>query len=67
MRTLIDINDELMNDLLKAANTATKKDAIVLAIKTYLDLKRREKLAALIGRYEFGSSASDLEAMRNDE
>ena len=66
MRTLIDIQDDLMDDLLKAANTTVKKEAIVLAIKTFLDVRRREKLASLIGNFEFGYSARELEEMRKD-
>ena len=48
MRTLIDIQDDLMNELLKEANTTVKKEAIIIAIKTFLDVKRREKLASLM-------------------
>lgn len=66
MKTLIDIQDDLMNDLLKEANTSVKKEAIVLAIKTFLDVRRREKLASLIGNYEFGYSTKELEEMRQD-
>lgn len=66
MKTLIDIQDDLMNDLLKEANTTVKKEAIVLAIKTFLDVRRREKLASLIGNYEFGYSTKELEEMRKD-
>jgi len=66
MRTLIDIQDDLMDDLLKEANTTVKKEAILLAIKTFLDVKRREKLAALIGNYEFGYSLRELEEMRSN-
>ena len=66
MRTLIDIQDELMNDLLKEAKTTVKKEAVLLAIKTFLDVKRREKLASLIGNYEFGYSLKELEGMRRD-
>jgi len=66
MRTLIDIQDELMNDLLKEAKTTVKKEAVLLAIKTFLDVKRREKLASLIGNYEFGYSLKELEEMRRD-
>ena len=65
MKTLIDIQDDLMSELLKAANTKVKKEAVILAIKTFLDIKRREKLASLIGDYEFGYSLKDLEEMRN--
>ena len=58
MRTLIDIPDNLMNQLLK--------EAVTLAIKTFIDVKRREKLAALIGNYDFGYSLKELERMRSD-
>jgi Arc/MetJ family transcription regulator len=66
MRTIIDIQDDLMEDLLKEANTTVKKEAILLAIRTFLDIKRREKLAALIRNYEFGYSSRELEEMRSD-
>lgn len=54
MKTLIDIQEDLLEDLLKEAQTSVKKDAIVLAIKTFLDVRRREKLSDLIGNYDFG-------------
>lgn len=66
MRTLIDIQDDLLEDLLKESGTTVKKEAIILAIKTFLDVRRREKLAALIGNYDFGYSLKDLEEMRKD-
>lgn len=66
MRTLIDIQDDLMEELLKEANTGVKKEAIILAIKTFLDVRRREKLASLMGNYEFGYSLEELEEMRKD-
>lgn len=66
MRTLLDIDDNLMNDLLKEANTGVKKKAIILAIKTYLNVKRREKLVSLIGNFEFGYTLEELEKMRKD-
>ena len=66
MRTLIDIQDDLMNKLLKEAETGVKKEAVTLAIKTFIDVKRREKLSALIGNYDFGYSLKELERMRSD-
>jgi len=66
MRTLIDIQEDLIEELLKQSGTTVKKDAIILAIKTFLDVKRREKLASLIGNYDFGYSIKDLEEMRKD-
>lgn len=66
MRTLIDIQDDLMTELLKQTNTTVKKDAVILAIKTFLEIKRREKLASLIGNYQFGYTLKELKEMRND-
>jgi Arc/MetJ family transcription regulator len=67
MRTLIDIDGELMEDLLEETKAKTKKEAVVTAIKTYLNLKRREKLASLIGNYDYGYTVQELEKMRADD
>ena len=67
MRTLIDIQEHLMKDLLKETNAKTKKEAIITAIETYLNLKRREKLASLIGNYDYGATVEELERMRVDD
>ena len=66
MKTLIDIQDDLMQELLKEADTSVKKEAIVLAIKTFLDVRRRERLASLLGNYDFGYTQKDLEEMQRD-
>jgi len=67
MRTLVDIEGKLIEDLLEETKAKTKKEAIVTAIKTYLNLKRREKLASLIGNYNYGGSMEELERMRADD
>jgi len=66
MKTLLDIDDALMAKLMDTAGTKTKKEAVVTAIKTYLEMKKREQLADLIGNYPFGYSAEDLEKRRED-
>jgi hypothetical protein len=55
-----------MAELLREANTKVKKEAVVLAIKTFLDVRRREKLVSLIGNYEFGYTLEGLEEMREN-
>jgi Arc/MetJ family transcription regulator len=67
MRTLIDIEEHLMRDLLKETNAKTKREAIITAIETYLNLKKREKLASLIGNYDYGATVEELERMRVDD
>jgi Arc/MetJ family transcription regulator len=66
MKTLLDIDTDLMEKLLRETGTKVKKEAVVTAIKAYLDARRREKLAELIGNYELGCTAEDLERMRED-
>ena len=66
MKTLIDIQDELMDELLKESSAKTKKAAIVQAIKTFLDVRRRERLASVIGNFDYGQTLADLEEMRRD-
>ncbi len=66
MKTLLDIDSGLMEKLLEAAGTRVKKTAVVTAIKSYIEARKREQLADLVGNYEFGYSAEDLERMRED-
>jgi len=66
MRTLIDIQDDLMAELLKTARVKTKKEAVTIAIKDFLKQKKKERLAKLLGRYEFGYGQKELQEMRKD-
>ncbi|MFP4031318.1 MAG: hypothetical protein ACLFRG_01055 [Desulfococcaceae bacterium] len=43
-----------------------KKNAAITAIKGHLVMKKREQLADMPGRYEFGYSQEDLDRMRGD-
>ncbi len=66
MRTLIDIQDDLMTELMKTAQVKTKKEAVTIAIKNFLKQKKKERLAELLGCYEFGYGQKELEEMRKD-
>ncbi len=66
MRTTIDVNEDLINDVMKKAGVRTKKDAIVTALKDYLRHKKVEELKGLIGNYEsFDLTLDDLKKMRD--
>ena len=67
MRTVLDIPPELMDKLLRETQARTKRKAVLTAIETYLRLKKRERLASLLGKYQFGYTLGDLERMRSDE
>ena len=46
MKTLIDIQDDIMKELLKESKAKTKKAAVTLAITEFINRKKREKLIA---------------------
>lgn len=62
MRTNVVIDDRLMAEALEASGARTKREAIDLALRNLVRLKRQEKLRALKGIGWTG----DLEAMRLD-
>jgi len=63
MRTNIDIDDQLMKHTLKATGLKTKREAVELALRTLLRLRRQEKAKDLWGKINW---QGDLEAMRLD-
>ncbi|MBI1819410.1 MAG: type II toxin-antitoxin system VapB family antitoxin [Nitrospirae bacterium] len=68
MRTTIDINDKLIDEVIKASGAKSKKGAVVIALQEYIKAKKREELKNLIGSYdEFGLSLKDLEKIRREE
>lgn len=68
MKTTIEIDDHLIEELLKATKAKTKKGAIVTAMKTFLENKRRESLRNRIGNFEaFSLTLEELERIRENE
>ena len=66
MRTTIDINEELIDDVMKKAGVRTKKAAIVIALQDYLRHKKVDELKGLIGNYDaFNINLNDLKKMRD--
>lgn len=63
MRTNIEIDDKLMKDTLKATGLKTKKEAVDLALRELLKLKRQANVRELRGKFEW---QGDLEKMRLD-
>ena len=62
MRTNIEIDDRLMDDVLKATGLKTKKDAVELGLRTVLKLKKQESIRNFRGRLNW---EGDLDDMRN--
>lgn len=63
MRTNIEIDDDLMQDVLKATGAATKREAVEMGLRTLLRLKQQEELRRFKGKLHW---EGDLEAMRTD-
>jgi Arc/MetJ family transcription regulator len=63
MRTNIEIDDKLMADTLRATGLRTKREAVELALRTLLRLRRQGEAKRLRGKLDW---QGDLDAMRRD-
>lgn len=63
MRTNIEIDDELMQNALKATGAKTKREAVELGLKTLVRLRAQEMARELRGKITW---EGDLNAMRTD-
>ena len=63
MRTNIVIDDELMNEALRATGLKTKREAVELGLQTLLRLRRQAEIRRLRGNVKW---EGDLDAMRRD-
>jgi Arc/MetJ family transcription regulator len=63
MRTNIVIDDQLMEDTLRATGLKTKREAVELGLRTVLRLRQQEAIRGLRGKIDW---KGDLEAMRKD-
>ena len=60
MRTNIEIDDNLMQDALKATGLTTKKDVVVLGLKTLIQLKKQEQIKQFRGQLEWSGDLDDM-------
>ena len=61
MRTNIEIDDNLMQDVLEATGLTTKKDVVELGLKTLIRLKKQARIKNFRGQLKW---TGDLEEMR---
>lgn len=60
MRTNIEIDEKLMNEVLKATGLKTKKDAVELGLKTLIQLKKQENIRQFRGKLAWGGNLDDM-------
>jgi Arc/MetJ family transcription regulator len=63
MRTNIVIDDQLMNEAMKASGARTKREAVEMGLKTLLRLSRQAEIRQWRGKLDW---QGDLDAMRRD-
>ena len=64
MRTNIDIDDALIDEVMKMANVKTKKEAVDMALREFLKVKKKKDLFDLAGKIEF-EDRYDHKALRH--
>lgn len=64
MRTNIVIDDELMEEALKASGAHTKKEAVELGLKTLVRLKKQERIRKFRGKLRWEGDLADQRSTR---
>jgi len=64
MRTNIVIDDQLMNDALKATGLSTKKEAVEMGLKMLIRMKKQEKIRKFKGRLSWDGDLSEMRKTR---
>ena len=63
MRTNIEIDDNLMEDVLKATGLRTKKDVVELGLKTLIRLNKQERIKSFRGQLKWTGDLDDMRTM----
>lgn len=63
MRTNIEIDDNLMQDVLKATGLKTKKDVVELGLKTLIRLNKQERIKNFRGQLRWTGDLDDMRTM----
>ena len=64
MRTLVDINENVLKEAMEVAETTTKKETITLALEELIKSRLRQRLKTMAGSGVIGTSLSDLKSLR---
>ena len=64
MKTIIDINEDLLGKAMKVARTTTKKETVQIALQELIKLRLRERLKSMAGSGMLKLSLHDLRLRR---
>jgi Arc/MetJ family transcription regulator len=65
MKTLVDINEDILKEAMKLSEAETKKEVITLALEELIKSKLREKLIQSAGSGIIETRLSDLKGIRH--
>jgi len=65
MKTLVDINEDVLKEAMKLSEAETKKEVITLALEELIKSKLREKLIRSAGSGMIETRLSDLKRIRH--
>lgn len=60
MRTNIVIDDELMNDAIRLTGAKTKREAVEIALKSLIELKKQENIKKFRGKLKWEGDLNDM-------
>lgn len=63
MRTNIEIDEKLMDEIIHKTSLKTKREIVHVALEEFLQKLKREELASMAGKIDW---TADLEEMRRD-
>ena len=64
MRTNIVIDDELMEEAMKASGSSTKKETVELGLKTLVRLKKQQRIRKFKGKLKWEGDLSEQRTTR---
>lgn len=59
-RATITLPNDLLTELMSMVNAKSKTEAVIIAIKEEIRLKKLEKIKAMVGKMEFTATAAEL-------
>jgi Arc/MetJ family transcription regulator len=66
MRTNIEIDDKLMKEAMRSANTRTKRETVEAGLRTLIRLKRQEGIRRLRGKIRWEGNLDELRRGRTE-
>jgi len=66
MKTMVEIDEGLLKEVVNLTGAKSKKKAIVIAINDYLKMRKREAFKQLIGNYDIDLELKSLEKARSE-